>query len=136
MDSVASGYYAAFSGWLARTEALDSVDYEPECAGFATETLNQTVNNFGVLGGNTRSGVRGAGQDQKIRWMWRSRDRRPAEYAGDAPAVHRLERERLQNEQIERSLEKIRGWRHVPLDIQQKNAAVSCRMGGARSGAD
>ena len=66
-----SGYYAAFSGWLARTEALDSAASNlanVNTSGFRAEReyfrsaitgpdalnsqLNRTVNDFGVLGGN------------------------------------------------------------------------------------
>jgi flagellar basal-body rod protein FlgF len=68
---VSSGFYAAFSGWLARSEALDSAASNlanagtqgfraereyfrsalmgPEASG---DQLDSTVNNFGVLGGN------------------------------------------------------------------------------------
>ncbi|AXC10422.1 Flagellar basal-body rod protein FlgG [Acidisarcina polymorpha] len=67
-----SGYYAAFSGLLARTEALDSAASNlanANTTGFRAEReyfrgaimgpealgsqLNKTVNNFGVLGGNS-----------------------------------------------------------------------------------
>jgi flagellar basal-body rod protein FlgF len=69
---VDSGYYAAYSGLLARTEALDSAASNLSNSGtkgFRAEReyfrsaimgpdalssqLNRTVNNFGVLGGNT-----------------------------------------------------------------------------------
>jgi flagellar basal-body rod protein FlgF/flagellar basal-body rod protein FlgG len=68
---VSSGFYAAFSGWLARSEALDSAASNLANAGtqgFRAEReyfrsalmgpnaqgdqLDSTVNNFGVLGGN------------------------------------------------------------------------------------
>ena len=66
-----SGFYAAFSGWLARSEALDAAASNLANAGtqgFRAEReyfrsalmgpgalgdqLDSTVNNFGVLGGN------------------------------------------------------------------------------------
>jgi flagellar basal-body rod protein FlgF len=68
---VSSGFYAAFSGWLARSEALDAVASNlanTGTQGFRAEReyfrsalmgpgalgdqLDSTVNNFGVLGGN------------------------------------------------------------------------------------
>jgi len=68
---VSSGFYAAFSGWLARSEALDAAASNLANAGtqgFRAEReyfrsalmgpgatgdqLDSTVNNFGVLGGN------------------------------------------------------------------------------------
>lgn len=68
---MSSGFYAAFSGWLARSEALDSAASNLANAGtqgFRAEReyfrsalmgpdalgdqLDSTVNNFGVLGGN------------------------------------------------------------------------------------
>lgn len=66
-----SGYYAAFSGWLARSEALDAAASNlanANTSGFraqreyfrsaiagpeaANSQVNQIVNNYGVLGGN------------------------------------------------------------------------------------
>lgn len=68
---MSSGFYAAFSGWLARSEALDSAasnlanagtqGYRAEREFFRSalmgpqangDQLDSTVNNFGVLGGN------------------------------------------------------------------------------------
>jgi flagellar basal-body rod protein FlgF/flagellar basal-body rod protein FlgG len=68
---VSSGFYAAFSGWLARSEALDAAasnlanagtqGYRAEREYFrsalmgpdaAGDQLDSTLNNFGVLGGN------------------------------------------------------------------------------------
>ncbi|MGC2162429.1 MAG: flagellar hook basal-body protein [Silvibacterium sp.] len=68
---MSSGFYAAFSGWLARSEALDAASSNLANAGtqgFRAEReyfrsalmgpgatgdqLDSTVNNFGVLGGN------------------------------------------------------------------------------------
>ena len=74
-----SGYYAAYSGLLARTEALDSAASNLSNAnttGFRAEReyfrsaisgphalesqLNRTVNDFGVIGGNHISTAQGA----------------------------------------------------------------------------
>lgn len=74
-----SGYYAAFSGLLARTQALDSAASNlanANTTGFRAEReyfrgaimgpdamnsqLNKTVNDFGVLGGNTLDMGQGA----------------------------------------------------------------------------
>lgn len=76
---MSSGFYAAFSGWLARSEALDAAASNLANAGtqgFRAEReyfrsalmgpgatgdqLDSTVNNFGVLGGNRLDLAQGA----------------------------------------------------------------------------
>lgn len=89
-----SGYYAAMTGLVARTQALDTAasnlanaqtpGYRAEREFFRSvllgpdaldSQLGQTVNNFGLLGGDRLSMAQGALEEQETRWIWPSRDR-------------------------------------------------------------